>query len=456
VAGRDDGSFSEAKFNCPQGVAWLDQKTLFVADCENHSIRMIILEQRKVQTIIGNGQQGNDFVGGASNPLQQAISSPWDLVVYKTKNLDMSFHEDESQVAQKVVLVIAMAGLHQIWAYFMEQTIWWRYQVQNANSCLAIAGNGEERNRNNDYPKQASFAQPSGLCLLKRTQELFIADSESSSIRKMSLESGKCSAVVGATNNPMNLFAYGDVDGEKYSARLQHPLGVAAHENVVYVADTFNNKIKRINTQAGAIETLTIIDDETNELYKFNEPAGLCADGSHLLGMNTNSHEIVKVSLSTLRATKFHLKFPAQKVTSAQGLPSEIPIVVVPNGRAFKKGISSFNLVLALNLHEGVKLTPDAPQKVQPFLHRGWRLDSFDTQKLLCDGRTNVVVKIPPGSTEGDVTLHFVLLLCDERDSSCFRKEFGIKISLKFVASDQAIITEPVFVGLTKTEILIR
>ncbi len=39
---------------------------------------MLILEQRKVQTIIGNGQQGNDFVGGMS-PLQQAISSPWDL-----------------------------------------------------------------------------------------------------------------------------------------------------------------------------------------------------------------------------------------------------------------------------------------------------------------------------------------------------------------------------------------
>lgn len=123
VAGKEDGNFNEAKFNCPQGVAWLDQKTLFVADCENHLIRMIILEQRKVQTIIGNGLQGNDFVGGMS-PLQQSISSPWDLIIYKTKNLDMSFHVDESQVAQKVVILIAMAGLHQIWGYFMEQTIW--------------------------------------------------------------------------------------------------------------------------------------------------------------------------------------------------------------------------------------------------------------------------------------------------------------------------------------------
>lgn len=35
-AGNQDGTFDEAKFNCPQGVAWLDQKTLFVADTENH------------------------------------------------------------------------------------------------------------------------------------------------------------------------------------------------------------------------------------------------------------------------------------------------------------------------------------------------------------------------------------------------------------------------------------
>jgi sugar lactone lactonase YvrE/thiol-disulfide isomerase/thioredoxin len=460
VAGYDDGSFTEAKFNCPNGVAWLDQKTLFVADTENHLIRMIILEQRKVQTIIGDRKQGTDFNGGHP-PLQQSISSPWDLIVYKTKNLDMSFHENEEQVPMKVVLVIAMAGLHQVWAYFMEQTIWWRYQVQNANSAISIAGNGEERNRNNDYAKQASFAQPSGLCLLRNAHELFIADSESSSIRKMSLASGKVAAVVGGTNNPMNLFAYGDTDGEKYTARLQHPLGVTHHpsEHFVFVADTFNNKIKKINVQTNSIKTLRIIDDETSEVMKFNEPADLCLspDGSQLIVVNTNSHEIIKVNTSTMRASKFHLKWPAQKISNESvGLPQGIPIVIVPNGRVFKRGSSSFSLSVALNLHEGVKLTPDAPQKISPFLTRGWKLDSFDDEKLLFEGRTFVVVKIPPGTQEGDVTLHFVLLLCDEKDSSCFRKEFGVKVGLKFVNSTEVVATEPVFIGVTKSEILIR
>ena len=457
VSGYQDGTFYEAKFNCPQGIAWLDQKTLFVADTENHVIRMIMLEQRKVQTIIGTGLQGTDVKGG-NPPLQQAISSPWDVVVYKTKNMDMSFHEDDSQVPQKVVLVIAMAGTHQIWAYFMEQTIWWRYQVQNSNTCVPIAGNGDERNRNNDYPKQASFAQPSGLCLVRDTQEIFIADSESSSIRKMSLVAGKISAVVGGANNPMNLFAYGDVDGEKFQARLQHPLGVAHHptsSSVVFVADTFNNKIKKINVQLNQIQTMSITDDN-GESFAFDEPAGLCAtpDGTHLLIMNTNSHEIVKVNLSTLRATKFTLKWPSEKIPHVNGPPAGIPMVIVPNDRMFQRGVGRFELPIALNLHEGVKLTPDAPQKIQSYLTRGWKLDHFDNQKLLVDGRSVISVKIPPGTNEGEVTVHFVLLLCDEKDSSCFRKEFGVKTDVKFANSSMDDAT--IYIGVTKSEILIR
>lgn len=61
-----------------------------------------------------------------------------------------------------------------------------------------IAGTGKEENRNNSYNGQrASFAQPSGLCLSKPSARvgpggsdpsLYIADSESSSIRRMFLD----------------------------------------------------------------------------------------------------------------------------------------------------------------------------------------------------------------------------------------------------------------------------
>lgn len=59
--------------------------------------------------------------------------------------------------------------------------------------CCMIAGTGKEENRNNLYSGQrASFAQPSGLCLTQSRngseKSLYIADSESSSVRRMFLD----------------------------------------------------------------------------------------------------------------------------------------------------------------------------------------------------------------------------------------------------------------------------
>lgn len=76
-----------------------------------------------------------------------------------------------------------------------------------------IAGTGKEENRNNSYNGQrASFAQPSGLCLTKPTSRagsgqgdpsLYIADSESSSIRRMFLDSmGKYRVINVAGGSP--------------------------------------------------------------------------------------------------------------------------------------------------------------------------------------------------------------------------------------------------------------
>jgi len=70
--------------------------------------------------------------------------------------------------------------------------------------CMALAGSGREENRNNSYPQVAAFAQPSGLDLCgAKSDFLLIADSESSSIRKICLDGGAVSGVVGGEKNPI-------------------------------------------------------------------------------------------------------------------------------------------------------------------------------------------------------------------------------------------------------------
>ena len=52
------------------------------------------------------------------------------------------------------------------------------------------------------------------------------------------------------------LFTFGDVDGPAGQARFQHPLGVAFHEGRIYVADTYNNKIRVVDPADGTTRTL--------------------------------------------------------------------------------------------------------------------------------------------------------------------------------------------------------
>lgn len=195
-AGFKDGDLENSEFNSPQGLVFQNKDILFVADTENHAIRKIDLSNNTVTTIAGTGDQGSDHTGGNPGNFQE-ISSPWDVLIFKTH--DLNKNEDSTL---KEVLLVAMAGTHQIWAIFLHDIVWWKNKSYKAGTCICVAGNGKEENRNNQYPHAASFAQPSGLALAKKSKELYIADSESSTIRKLSLNDGKVSAVVGGDKNP--------------------------------------------------------------------------------------------------------------------------------------------------------------------------------------------------------------------------------------------------------------
>lgn len=73
------------------------------------------MKAKKVTTVAGVGTQGHDYTGGKLGT-NQALSSPWDVAVY--------LHKQNDKVVP--VIIIAIAGTHQIWAYFVEDTTWWK------------------------------------------------------------------------------------------------------------------------------------------------------------------------------------------------------------------------------------------------------------------------------------------------------------------------------------------
>jgi thiol-disulfide isomerase/thioredoxin len=276
--GLTDGDFAEAEFFAPQGMAFdADTQILYVADTENHAIRKIDFTTERVETVAGTGEQSHEIGTHSGKGLETQLNSPWDL----------------ERVGNR--LFIAMAGSHQIW------------EMQLDTGMIATyAGNGRESCVDGNLTESA-FSQPSGLATDR--SQLFVADSEISSIRAIGIdEDPEVRTVCGSGE----LFGFGDKDGRAEEVRLQHCLGVEYAQNYLWVADTYNHKIKRIDHRGGMC--ITMIGDGTAGLVdakglnaRFFEPSGLSAIGPHLFIADTNNHVIRRVELDTLIVTTLNL-----------------------------------------------------------------------------------------------------------------------------------------------------
>ena len=273
-AGYADGGFGEARFRLPQGMTLLDKDTLLLADTENHAIRRIDLVEKTVSTVAGNGQQAymfDDLAGPGD-----ALNSPWDLL-----------RVDDT-------VYVAMAGQHQVWT------------LDPASGRLkAFAGSRREQLKDGKL-LSAGLNQPSGLAT--DGENLYIADSEASAIRSADLDAeGRLHTLLGT-----GLFDFGDVDGRGRKVKLQHPLGVAWKAGVIYIADTYNSKIKRLDPDSLKVVSLTP-GEPTLE-----EPGGLSIGGQYVYIADTNNHRIRTLDLESEELKDFLLHDP-------EGLLGAIP-----------------------------------------------------------------------------------------------------------------------------------
>nr|CAD7203643.1 unnamed protein product [Timema douglasi] len=433
-----DGHIHEAKFNCPQGVAFRNPNVLYVGDTENHAIREINLKTLQVSTVAGTGSQGDNLEGGRLG-VDQPLSSPWDLCMVSRalvpcrKACQCETCGSAGGRTVEDILLVAMAGAHQIWGLFLNDTFCWRQRVFPAGSIAAIAGSGKEENRNNAYSHAAAFAQPSGLSYSSELNTVFIADSESSSIRRFNLTTGQVSAVVGGDRDPFNLFSFGDVDGKQYEAKLQHPLGVAwsPQNKKLYVADSYNHKVKVVDVEANTCDTLFGIGQSGDQMGPFNvvqlnEPGGLCLspDETRLFVADTNNHSIKIVDLVKGTVEKMDIVIPAdaQILPDNQFLHHTLPIElkVSPSG-----GI--VNLLVTMKLDKGFDLTALAPQKwIMTLPNRSWSASSC-AGEYVPDMKLKIEVPSgPPGLAEM-VYIDYKLYLCCN-DSSCMARKVRLPI----------------------------
>ncbi|XP_061228728.1 NHL repeat-containing protein 2 isoform X1 [Neopsephotus bourkii] len=456
-SGRRDGRFSEAAFNSPQGIA-IKKDVIYVADTENHLIRKIDLELEMVTTVAGIGIQGVDKEGGAKGE-EQPISSPWDVV----------FGNSISGTQEDDVLWIAMAGTHQIWALMLEDGKLPKGSDLKKGVCLRFAGSGNEENRNNAYPHKAGFAQPSGLSLASEEPWncLFVADSESSTVRTISLKDGAVKHLVGGERDPLNLFAFGDVDGAGINAKLQHPLGVTwdKKRKLLYVADSYNHKIKVVDPKMKNCATLAGTGEASNVTGSsftqstFNEPGGLCVEenGRLMYVADTNNHQIKVLDLETRILSMLPILNPEagdvpdnlpvqrERMTSLPKLPKSAPNVQLPS-LTVAPG-QTINFLLKLTLPPDSKLNEEAPNswfitaEGNTWLLQG-RLLSGEIRDVSC--QTVIPFQLPGSclSAEAILAIKVCLYYCNKGSSACMMKGVSFNQPLHIASTNQGSLTQ--------------
>ncbi len=326
-----DGTYEKARFNRPQGMC-LDGGVLYIADTENHAIRAVDLKAGMVATIAGIGTQSPRMhaIPFARLAKETALSSPWDII----------------RLPGEKALYIAMAGPHQIWKLNLE-----------TNIIGVFAGSGHE-NILDGRPEVARFAQPSGLAT--DGENLYVADSEVSGIRAITGIPAKnpfVRTVVGT-----GLFNFGDRDGQGSNVLLQHCLGLAFGDGHLYVADTYNNRVKVCNPQTQEVKALVGSREagESDDPPRFYEPGGLSVAGTSLYVADTNNHKIRVVDLKTNTVKTLALEAlapprPARHAPSfARARVISVPAVEVSAGTAIKIAVS-------IPLPKGEKLNEEVP-----------------------------------------------------------------------------------------------
>lgn len=215
--GREDGRMEKASFNHPRGFA-ITKDGIYVADTGNHLLRYIDFATRTVTTVAGTGERGLYSQVKDKPALDIPLASPWDVALA----------EDGKTI------IIAMAGLHQLWTYDIEK-----------KTVSTLAGTGAEGIK--DGPAlDATLAQPSALAL--RGKDIYFVDAESSALRV--LRDGQVKTLIGT-----GLFDFGLVDGVYPEAMMQHPQGLSIWGDTIYIADTYNNAIRKYDIPSGQLST---------------------------------------------------------------------------------------------------------------------------------------------------------------------------------------------------------
>ena len=272
----DGGPAASASLSSPLGVSVDGLGNILIADTGSNHVRDVAAASQIITTVAGGGSGGD---GGEAT--SATTVGPWAVAVDWRGDLFIADSPEERirRVDSLTRLITTEAGDGN-WGYSGDggpatgATMNWPEGVAlDARGNLFISDAGNARIRRVDAltgiittvagdgnwgysgdggpATSASLDYPGGVAL-DRHGNLFIADTESTRIRRVDAVTGDIGTVAGNGN-----WGYGGDGGPATSAELDYPEGVAVDDNGnLFIADTFNDRIRRVDAKTAIITTI--------------------------------------------------------------------------------------------------------------------------------------------------------------------------------------------------------
>ena len=312
----DGGPAVDAELNEPYEVRFDIGGDMYIVEMKNHVVRRVDGKTKRISTVAGNGRKG--FGGDGGPAIKALFNSPHSIALDK-----------------KSALYVADIGNHRI-----------RRIDLSTGVVESMAGNAQRR-----LPQDGQVARGNPIlgprALFIDGGTLWIALREGHSIWRMDLADGILHHVAGTGQA-----GFAGDGGRALEAKFNGPKGIAVAKGDVFVVDSENNAVRRIDLRSGLVATVigggpqersgaAHRGEATNT--QLNQPHGLCVapDGTLFIG-DTLNHRICRVRTSPQVPQTFYGESTARQETSP-GTNSEAKEQVLRHAVFFQFKVSSAN-----------------------------------------------------------------------------------------------------------------